>query len=163
ESTRRAPVRAPHARVRRRARRRRADRAGDLRRARGEPRAHEGPRRHRGHRYVHPRDRGSALMARVVLLSSEWLGSEGARVVQETSEDVYSGFEHTVTEGVFEAVKVTTRAASERIARFAYDLARSQGRKKLSIVHKANIMKRADGLFLDTARAVGKSYADITT
>jgi isocitrate dehydrogenase (NAD+) len=83
--------------------------------------------------------------------------------VRETSEDVYSGFEHTVTEGVYEAVKVTTRAASERIARFGYELARKQGRKKLTIVHKANIMKKADGLFLETARAVGKEYADIAT
>jgi isocitrate dehydrogenase (NAD+) len=83
--------------------------------------------------------------------------------VRETSEDVYSGFEHTVTEGVYEAVKVTTRAASERIARFGYDLARTRGRKKVTIVHKANIMKRADGLFLGTAREVGKAYPDIVT
>ena len=93
---------------------------------------------------------------------SRWPGLD-VLCVRETSEDVYSGFEHTVTDGVFEAVKVTTRAASQRIARYAYDLARSQGRKKVSIVHKANIMKKADGLFLETAREVGKGYADIAT
>jgi isocitrate dehydrogenase (NAD+) len=83
--------------------------------------------------------------------------------VRETSEDVYSGFEHTVTDGVYEAVKVTTRAASERIARYGYELARSHARRKLTIVHKANIMKKADGLFLETARAVGKEYPDVAT
>lgn len=84
-------------------------------------------------------------------------------VVRETSEDIYSGFEHEVTEGVFEAVKVTTRAACERIARFAYAAARAQGRKKVTIVHKSNIMKRSDGLFLRTAQEVGADYPDIQT
>jgi isocitrate dehydrogenase (NAD+) len=95
-------------------------------------------------------------------VAARWPGLD-VLCVRETSEDVYSGFEHTVTEGVFEAVKVTTRAASERIARFAFELARSRGRKKVTIVHKANIMKRADGLFLETAREVGKSYPDMAT
>lgn len=84
-------------------------------------------------------------------------------VVRETSEDIYSGFEHEVTDGVFEAVKVTTRAACERIARYAYALARAQGRKKVTIVHKSNIMKRSDGLFLRTAQEVGAAFPEIET
>jgi len=84
-------------------------------------------------------------------------------VIRETSEDIYSGFEHEVTEGAYEAVKVTTKAACERIARFAYEYARAHGRKKVTIVHKSNIMKKSDGLFLKTAQAVGAQYPDIQT
>ncbi len=84
-------------------------------------------------------------------------------VVRETSEDIYSGIEHEVTEGVYEAIKVTTRQACERIARAAFDLARSKGRKKVTIVHKSNIMKQSDGMFLRTAQAVGADYPDIET
>lgn len=84
-------------------------------------------------------------------------------VIRETSEDIYSGFEHEVTDGVFEAVKVTTRAASERIARFAYRWARDNGRRKVTIVHKSNIMKRSDGLFLSVAQQVGAEFPDIQT
>jgi isocitrate dehydrogenase (NAD+) len=82
-------------------------------------------------------------------------------VIRETSEDIYSGIEHEVVDGVYEAVKVTTREACERIARFAFDYARANGRRKVSIVHKANIMKRADGLFLKSAQRVAEGYADI--
>ena len=82
-------------------------------------------------------------------------------VVRETSEDIYKGFEHQTAPGVFESVKVTTASACERIARFAFDLARAEGRKKVTIVHKSNILKKADGLFLRTAQAVSKDYPDI--
>jgi hypothetical protein len=84
-------------------------------------------------------------------------------VIRETSEDIYSGLEHEVADGVYEAVKVTTRAACERVARFAYDYARAHGRKKVSIVHKANIMKRSDGLFLRTAQEIAEDYPEIET
>lgn len=82
-------------------------------------------------------------------------------VIRETSEDIYSGFEHEVTDGVYEAVKVTTAAASERIARWACTWARDHGRKKVTIVHKANIMKKADGLFLRTAQQVGAEFPEL--
>jgi isocitrate dehydrogenase (NAD+) len=81
-------------------------------------------------------------------------------VVRETSEDIYSGFEHEVTDGVFEGVKVTTEAACARIAQYAYDWALKNGRKKVSIVHKSNIMKKSDGLFLRTAQRIGREYVD---
>ena len=84
-------------------------------------------------------------------------------VIRETSEDIYAGLEHEITDGVYEAVKVTTRAATERIAHFAYAYARVQGRKKVTIVHKSNIMKKSDGLFLKTCQAVGAGYPDIQT
>ena len=84
-------------------------------------------------------------------------------VFRETSEDIYSGFEHQVTEGVFEAVKITTEGACERIARSAYQYAVKNGRKKVTIVHKSNIMKQSDGLFLRTAQRVGKEYPNIET
>ena len=82
-------------------------------------------------------------------------------VVRETSEDIYKGFEHQTAPGVYESVKVTTQAACERIARFAFELAQSRGRRKVSIVHKANIMKKSDGLLLRTALAVAADYPDI--
>jgi len=84
-------------------------------------------------------------------------------VIRETSEDIYSGFEHEVTSGVYEAVKVTTRTAVERIARFAFERARELGRSKVTIVHKSNIMKKSDGLFLSTAQEVALAYPDIET
>ena len=84
-------------------------------------------------------------------------------VVRETSEDIYSGMEHEITDGVYEAVKVTTAAACTRIARHAFELARRTGRKKVTIVHKSNIMKKSDGLFLRTGQAVGAEYPDIVT
>lgn len=84
-------------------------------------------------------------------------------VVREASEDIYSGMEHEVADGVFEAIKVTTRGACERIARHAYAWARANGRKKVSIVHKSNIMKKSDGLFLNVALDVSKDYPDIET
>ena len=84
-------------------------------------------------------------------------------VVREASEGIYTGMEHAVADGVFEAIKVTTAAACERIARHAYEWARANGRKKVSIVHKSNIMKKSDGLFLRTAQRVSKDFPDIQT
>jgi len=82
-------------------------------------------------------------------------------VVRETTEDVYAHLEHESIPGVFESLKVTTRAACERIARHAFELARAHGRRKVTIVHKANIMKLSDGMFLRTAQAVARDYPDI--
>lgn len=82
-------------------------------------------------------------------------------IVREASEDIYSGFEHESTEGVFESVKVTTQAACERVHRFAFDLAAQLGRKKVTTVHKANIMKKADGMFLRVGQAVAADWPGI--
>ncbi|MCP4808848.1 MAG: isocitrate/isopropylmalate dehydrogenase family protein [Proteobacteria bacterium] len=82
-------------------------------------------------------------------------------VVRETSEDIYNGFEHQTAPGVYESVKLTTRAGCERIAVKAFELAREQGRKKVTIVHKSNIMKKSDGLFLKTAQEVAARYPDV--
>jgi isocitrate dehydrogenase (NAD+) len=84
-------------------------------------------------------------------------------VIRENTEDVYAGLEHEVQPGCVESIKVVTRAASERIFRFAYRYARNHGRRRVAIVHKANIMKRADGLFLEVGREVGANYPDIET
>ncbi|HJN77771.1 MAG TPA: isocitrate/isopropylmalate family dehydrogenase [Myxococcota bacterium] len=82
-------------------------------------------------------------------------------VVRETSEDVYTGFEHQTAPGVFESIKLTTEAACERIARKAFSVARERGRQKVTIVHKSNIMKKADGLFLRTGQRVARDFPDI--
>ena len=82
-------------------------------------------------------------------------------VVRETSEDIYAGFEHEVTDGVYEAVKITTRTACERIARAAFELAVTRGRKKVTIVHKSNIMKKSDGMFLRVAQDVALEFPQI--
>ncbi|HVE86923.1 MAG TPA: isocitrate dehydrogenase (NAD(+)) [Myxococcales bacterium] len=83
-------------------------------------------------------------------------------VVRENTEDLYSGLEHIVVPGVVESLKIITDKASSRIARFAFDFARKNGRKKVTAVHKANIMKLSDGLFLDCCRRVAREFADIT-
>lgn len=83
-------------------------------------------------------------------------------IVREASEDIYSGFEHESAEGVFETVKVTTRAACERIHRYAFELARAKGRKRVTTVHKANILKKSDGMFLAVGQQIAKEYAEIT-
>ncbi len=75
-------------------------------------------------------------------------------VVRENTEGLYSGIENTVTEGVVTSLKVATVKASQRIAQFALDYARKRDRRKVTVFHKANIMKLTDGLFLDCARAV---------
>jgi isocitrate dehydrogenase (NAD+) len=82
-------------------------------------------------------------------------------VVRENTEDLYSGIEHIVVPGVVESIKVITEKASTRIARFAFDYARREGRKKVTAVHKANIMKLSDGLFLDCFRNVARDYPEI--
>jgi isocitrate dehydrogenase (NAD+) len=83
-------------------------------------------------------------------------------VVRENTEDLYAGIEHMVGKNAAESIKIITREASERIARFAFELARREGRKKVTVVHKANIMKFTDGLFLESARRVAEHYPDIT-
>ncbi len=83
-------------------------------------------------------------------------------VVRENTEDLYAGLEHVVVPGVVESLKIITEKASTRIARFAFEHARAMKRKKVSAVHKANIMKLSDGLFLDCCRKVAREYADIT-
>ncbi|HEX9942879.1 MAG TPA: isocitrate dehydrogenase (NAD(+)) [Thermoanaerobaculia bacterium] len=82
-------------------------------------------------------------------------------VVRENTEDLYSGLEHVVVPGVVESLKIITERASLRIARFAFDYARRHGRKRVTAVHKANIMKLSDGLFLDCVRRVAKEYPEI--
>jgi isocitrate dehydrogenase (NAD+) len=82
-------------------------------------------------------------------------------VVRENTEDLYSGIEHVVVPGVVESIKVITEKASTRIARFALDHARAEGRKKVTAVHKANIMKLSDGLFLECFYKVAKEYPEI--
>ena len=82
-------------------------------------------------------------------------------VVRENTEDLYAGIEHQLTPDVAESIKVITRRGSERIVRYAFDYARAHGRHKVTAVHKANIMKLTDGLFLRVAREVAVSYPDI--
>jgi len=82
-------------------------------------------------------------------------------VVRENTEDLYSGIEHVVVPGVVESIKIITEKASTRIARFAFEYARRENRKKVTAVHKANIMKLSDGLFLDCFRNVAKDYPEI--
>jgi isocitrate dehydrogenase (NAD+) len=82
-------------------------------------------------------------------------------IVRENTEDLYSGLEHEVVPGVVESLKIITEKASTRIARFAFDYARRSGRKKIHAIHKANIMKLSDGLFLRSVRAVAQHYPEI--
>jgi isocitrate dehydrogenase (NAD+) len=82
-------------------------------------------------------------------------------VVRENTEDLYSGIEHQIAPGVVESVKVITARASRRIARYAFDLARKGRRKKVVAIHKANIMKLSDGLFLACARQIARHHPRI--
>src|SRR3954463_1205165 len=82
-------------------------------------------------------------------------------IVRENTEDLYAGLEHTVIPGVVESLKIITDKASTRIAEFAFDEARRRKRKRVTAVHKANIMKLSDGLFLECARKVAARYPDI--
>ena len=82
-------------------------------------------------------------------------------VVRETTEDVYAHLEHESIEGVFESVKITTRTACERIARHAFQTARAQGRQKITLVHKSNILKLSDGLFLRVGQEIAKEFPDL--
>jgi isocitrate dehydrogenase (NAD+) len=83
-------------------------------------------------------------------------------IVRENTEDLYSGLEHEVVPGVVESLKIITDQASTRIATFAFEYARKHGRKRVTAVHKANIMKMGDGLFLKCVRKVADRYPDIT-
>ncbi|HLK85648.1 MAG TPA: isocitrate/isopropylmalate dehydrogenase family protein [Candidatus Binataceae bacterium] len=82
-------------------------------------------------------------------------------VIRENTEDLYAGIEHQVAPGVVESVKIITARASTRIARFAFEYARANGRKQVTAIHKANIMKLSDGLFLKCAQRVAHEYRDI--
>lgn len=81
--------------------------------------------------------------------------------IRENTEGEYSGLEHEVVPGVVESLKVITRVASKRVAEYAFQYARDNGRKKVTAVHKANIMKMADGLFIRCTREVADLYPDI--
>jgi len=83
-------------------------------------------------------------------------------LVRENTESLYSGIEHVVVPGVVESLKIITEKASTRIARFAFEHARARGRKRVTGVHKANIMKLSDGLFLECCRKVSKDFPEIT-
>jgi isocitrate dehydrogenase (NAD+) len=82
-------------------------------------------------------------------------------IVRENSEDLYKGIEYMISPGIAQGIKLITAEASERIGRHAFDLAIKLGRKKVTVVHKANIMKYTDGLFLDSIRAVARNYPEI--
>jgi len=82
-------------------------------------------------------------------------------LVRENTEDLYSGLEHEVVPGVVESLKIITEKASTRIARFAFDYARRHGRKKIHAIHKANIMKLSDGLFLRSVRTVAAQFPEM--
>ncbi|MCX6546069.1 MAG: isocitrate dehydrogenase (NAD(+)) [Acidobacteria bacterium] len=82
-------------------------------------------------------------------------------LVRENTEDLYSGLEHEVIPGVVESLKIITERASLRIARFAFEYARTHGRTRVTAVHKANIMKLSDGLFIDCARTVARDFLDL--
>lgn len=79
-------------------------------------------------------------------------------IVRENTEDLYAGIEHRVGNDAAESIKIITRGASERIARFAFDYAIANRRRKVTAVHKANIMKLSDGLFLESCRTVAAEY-----
>src|SRR4051812_31046875 len=83
-------------------------------------------------------------------------------ILRENTEGLYSGIEHEVVPGVVESLKIITEKASTRIARFAFEYARKNNRKKIHAIHKANIMKLSDGLFLRCSRNVSKEYPEIT-
>ena len=82
-------------------------------------------------------------------------------IIRENTEGLYSGLEHEVVPGVVESLKIMTEKASTRIAKFAFEYARKNQRKKIHAIHKANIMKLSDGLFLRCARTVAKEYPEI--
>ena len=82
-------------------------------------------------------------------------------IVRENSEDLYKGIEYKISEGVAQGIKLITAEASERIGRHAFELARKLKRKHVTVVHKANIMKFTDGLFLDSIRKVSSDYPEI--
>jgi isocitrate dehydrogenase (NAD+) len=82
-------------------------------------------------------------------------------IVRENTEDVYSGLEQDIAPGVAQALKIITKAASDRIARFAFEYTRNENRKTVHAVHKANIMKKSDGLFLNSCRTIARDFPEI--
>ena len=93
-------------------------------------------------------------------IASKWSGLN-LLVVRENTEGLYSGLEHEVVPGVVESLKIITRKATERIARFTFRHARRARRKKVTVIHKANIMKLSDGLFLRVCQEVAQEYPEI--
>jgi len=93
-------------------------------------------------------------------VQSRYLGVDIV-LIRENTEDLYAGLEHTVVPGVVESLKIITEKASTRVAKFAFEFARKYGRKKIHAIHKANIMKLSDGLFLTSVRKVAENYPDI--
>ncbi len=83
-------------------------------------------------------------------------------IVRENTEDLYAGLEHQIVPGVVESLKIITEKASTRISEFAFNYARVNGRKRVTAIHKANIMKLSDGLFLESTRKVSRAHPDIT-
>src|SRR5438132_12102176 len=83
-------------------------------------------------------------------------------IVRENTEDLYAGLEHEIVPGIVESLKIITEKASTRIARFAFEYARQYSRKRVTAIHKANIMKLSDGLFLESTRAVSHDFTDIS-
>jgi isocitrate dehydrogenase (NAD+) len=83
-------------------------------------------------------------------------------IIRENTEGLYSGIEHEVVPGVVESIKIITEKASTRIARWAFEYARKFGRKKIHAIHKANIMKLSDGLFIRCSRNISKEYPEIS-
>ena len=81
--------------------------------------------------------------------------------IRECTEGEFVNIEHEITDGVVQSVKLTTEEKSRQIAEYAFYYAKSANRKKVTVVHKANIMKRTDGLFLNCAREVAKNYPEI--
>ena len=82
-------------------------------------------------------------------------------IVRENTEDLYAGLEHQIIPGVVESIKIITEKASTRISEFAFEYARANGRRTVTAIHKANIMKLSDGLFLESTRKVSKEFIDI--
>jgi isocitrate dehydrogenase (NAD+) len=83
-------------------------------------------------------------------------------IVRENTEDLYAGLEHEIVPGIVESLKIITAKASTRIARFAFEYARKFGRHRVTAIHKANIMKLGDGLFIDSARKVARDSTDVS-
>jgi len=83
-------------------------------------------------------------------------------IVRENTEDLYAGLEHQIIPGVVESLKIITEKASTRVSEFAFAYARANGRKRVTAIHKANIMKLSDGLFLESTRKVSREYTELT-
>jgi isocitrate dehydrogenase (NAD+) len=82
-------------------------------------------------------------------------------IVRENTEDLYAGLEHEIVPGVVESLKIITEKASTRVSQFAFQHARANGRRRVTAIHKANIMKLSDGLFLESTRKVSREFTDI--